>query len=115
MTTTKRPGHLPTPIEIVTGLALAAAIFYFIFYDSGKAYGAEFYSLQHTGRGSYFITAGEIPAGSIARVIEVPANDDPATTERWTAYCQPVESIDRFGVVRLSYAKPGCEFGRDHD
>jgi hypothetical protein len=32
--------------------------------------------------------------------------------KKWEAYCKPSRSYDNFGMVRLSYAKKGCEFGR---
>jgi len=35
-----------------------------------------------------------------------------ASIEKWEAYCKPTRTYDREGVVRLVYAKKGCEFGR---
>ena len=35
-----------------------------------------------------------------------------ASIEKWEGFCQPVRSYDKLGVVRLSYAHKGCEFGR---
>lgn len=35
-----------------------------------------------------------------------------AELEKWTKFCQPVGKTDDMGMVRLSYAHPGCEFGR---
>jgi hypothetical protein len=32
----------------------------------------------------------------------------------WIDYCQPKANVDNFGVTRLTYAKPGCEFGKNH-
>ena len=32
--------------------------------------------------------------------------------KKWEAYCKPSRSYDNFGMVRLVYAKRGCEFGR---
>jgi hypothetical protein len=32
--------------------------------------------------------------------------------KKWEAYCKPTRSYDNFGVVRLLYARSGCEFGR---
>jgi hypothetical protein len=31
---------------------------------------------------------------------------------KWEAFCKPVRHYDQLGVIRLSYAKPGCEYGR---
>lgn len=30
---------------------------------------------------------------------------------KWEAFCRPSRTQDEFGVVRLAYAKRGCEFG----
>jgi hypothetical protein len=35
-----------------------------------------------------------------------------AQIAKWEAFCKPVRNYDRYGVIRLSYARPGCEFGR---
>jgi hypothetical protein len=35
-----------------------------------------------------------------------------ASIEKWEAYCKPTRTYDNEGVVRLVYAKKGCEFGR---
>jgi hypothetical protein len=35
-----------------------------------------------------------------------------ASIEKWEAYCKPTRNYDKQGVVRLSYARAGCEFGR---
>jgi hypothetical protein len=32
--------------------------------------------------------------------------------KKWEAFCQPTRTYDNLGVVRLVYARPGCEFGR---
>jgi hypothetical protein len=32
--------------------------------------------------------------------------------KKWEAFCKPTRSYDNFGVVRLVYARSGCEFGR---
>jgi hypothetical protein len=62
------------------------------------------------------------PTGGIAKVIPVPGPRDEqeaaATTERdrrWAARCRPVSHVDAYGVRRLRYAAPGCEFGRLDD
>lgn len=34
---------------------------------------------------------------------------------QWEAYCQPKRTYDNEGVIRLVYAKRGCEFGRSED
>jgi hypothetical protein len=31
--------------------------------------------------------------------------------KKWEAFCQPTRTHDEFGVVRLAYARNGCEFG----
>ena len=35
-----------------------------------------------------------------------------ASIEKWEAYCKPRRTYDDEGVVRLVYARKGCEFGR---
>lgn len=35
-----------------------------------------------------------------------------ASIEKWEGFCRPVRNYDNLGVVRLSYAHKGCEFGR---
>lgn len=56
--------------------------------------------------------------GANARIINLPepvgiverqARD--AAIARWTEHCQPAKHVDAFGVTRLSYKYPGCEFG----
>jgi hypothetical protein len=32
---------------------------------------------------------------------------------KWEAFCQPAKQMDSEGIVRLTYAHKGCEFGRD--
>jgi hypothetical protein len=52
------------------------------------------------------------------RIIHVPPGvfgseaERTAEIARWESYCQPKRNTDALGVVRLSYAHPGCEFGR---
>jgi hypothetical protein len=35
-----------------------------------------------------------------------------ASVEKWEAFCKPRRTYDEHGVVRLHYARQGCEFGR---
>ena len=35
-----------------------------------------------------------------------------ASIEKWEAFCKPKRTYDDEGVVRLVYARKGCEFGR---
>jgi hypothetical protein len=35
-----------------------------------------------------------------------------ASIEKWEAFCKPTRTYDAEGVVRLAYARAGCEFGR---
>jgi hypothetical protein len=35
-----------------------------------------------------------------------------ASIEKWEAFCKPRRTYDEEGVVRLVYARKGCEFGR---
>ena len=35
-----------------------------------------------------------------------------AGIKKWETYCKPVRNYDDLGVVRLTYARQGCEFGR---
>jgi hypothetical protein len=35
-----------------------------------------------------------------------------ASIEKWEAFCKPTRTYDNEGVVRLVYARKGCEFGR---
>jgi hypothetical protein len=32
--------------------------------------------------------------------------------KQWQTFCKPTRTYDNFGVVRLVYARSGCEFGR---
>jgi hypothetical protein len=32
--------------------------------------------------------------------------------KKWEAFCKPTRTYDSEGVVRLAYARKGCEFGR---
>jgi hypothetical protein len=57
--------------------------------------------------------------GASARIINIPPPLSEAERAMhieqdrlWLAYCQPRRNVDEFGVTRLSYAQPGCEFGR---
>ena len=43
------------------------------------------------------------------------AADEAAKQERikkWEAFCKPTRTYDSEGVIRLVYARKGCEFGR---
>lgn len=33
--------------------------------------------------------------------------------KRWESFCKPVRTYDDLGMVRLVYARQGCEFGRN--
>ena len=33
--------------------------------------------------------------------------------KKWEAFCKPTRTYDNFGMVRLVYARNGCEFGRN--
>lgn len=47
-----------------------------------------------------------------SEVIERERQESLARDRKWLAFCKPVMVVDRFGVNRYAYAKPGCEFGR---
>jgi hypothetical protein len=32
--------------------------------------------------------------------------------KKWEAFCKPTRTRDELGMVRLVYARSGCEFGR---
>ena len=36
-----------------------------------------------------------------------------AGIKKWETYCKPVRTYDDLGVVRLTYARQGCAFGRN--
>ena len=43
------------------------------------------------------------------------AADEAAKQERikkWETFCKPARTYDSEGVIRLVYARKGCEFGR---
>jgi hypothetical protein len=43
------------------------------------------------------------------------AADEAAKQERikkWETFCKPTRTYDSEGVIRLVYARKGCEFGR---
>lgn len=48
------------------------------------------------------------------RIVHLPPMTEAQQVEdrKWEAFCQPVRNADEWGVVRLSYAHKGCEFGR---
>jgi hypothetical protein len=35
--------------------------------------------------------------------------------KKWVARCKPTTWQDHYGVTRVRYAKPGCEFGKTED
>jgi hypothetical protein len=35
------------------------------------------------------------------------------TIKKWETFCKPTRTYDNFGMVRLVYARNGCEFGRN--
>ena len=52
---------------------------------------------------------------SVTRDLAQEAEDNKARQEsikKWEAFCKPTRTYDNLGVVRLVYAKTGCEFGR---
>jgi hypothetical protein len=60
-------------------------------------------------------TCREVGIDSPERDYAQEAADHRAKQERdkkWEAFCQPTRTYDNLGVVRLVYARPGCEFGR---
>ena len=38
-----------------------------------------------------------------------------ASIEKWEAFCKPTRTYDDTGVVRLQYARRGCEFAAASD
>ena len=38
-----------------------------------------------------------------------------AEEHKWLARCRPVKMRDQYGIARLRYAAPGCEFGIGED
>jgi hypothetical protein len=53
------------------------------------------------------------------RIVHVPlptteadVKERAASIARWEAFCKPVRNVDSLGVTRLTYAHPGCEYGR---
>jgi opacity protein-like surface antigen len=69
------------------------------------------------------ITVRQLPTnmfvlGSSAHIINIPEPVGIVEREhrdlaisRWTEHCHPVAHADAYGVRRLTYAHPGCEFG----
>lgn len=56
--------------------------------------------------------------GSAARIINIPGpvgiveqKEHDAAIARWTDHCKPTEHVGEYGVIHLTYAHPGCEFG----
>lgn len=56
--------------------------------------------------------------GASARMIDVlePLSDAARRARaeavaRWEQHCQPAPHRDAYGITRLTYAHPGCEFG----
>lgn len=59
---------------------------------------------------------GPVPHANI-RYVDGPAGkqQEEAALERdrkWLAHCKPRVQQDQYGVDRLSYAAPGCEYGK---
>ena len=51
----------------------------------------------------------------VPRDLAQEAADEAAKQERikkWETFCKPTRTYDNEGVVRLVYARKGCEFGR---
>ncbi len=40
------------------------------------------------------------------------AAEEAAADAKWLAFCKPTRRYDEYGLTRLAYAQPGCEFGR---
>lgn len=67
------------------------------------------------------IRYGELPPVEYLvapKIIHIPEPTTPEAKQardeaiaRWTDHCKPVGRKDAFGITRLTYAHPGCEFG----
>lgn len=97
----------------IVGLAFAATIIVLL------AFGGRARAYDDTLR----ITTTRVPQHWLLnrdpRIIHVPqpttAEDRKAQADeiaKWEAFCQPRRGRDEYGVIRLSYAQKGCEFGR---
>jgi hypothetical protein len=105
-------------MRIVTRTILAVAILSGLHGCFSAANAGNFYSTtcDFSRRAVNCTTLGG-PVDASPRVIEVPASGEPedvvaARIRKWEAFCQPKPVTDRYGVDRLTYAHPGCEFGR---
>jgi hypothetical protein len=54
------------------------------------------------------------------RVVPAPLSEEErgsllAEDRKWLARCKPLKTRDQYGIVRLRYAAPGCEFGVNED
>lgn len=72
--------------------------------------------------GSYVYGNSSYNSNCRTSVVEDPVRDPAREAEaerlrkeqiaQWEAFCKPVRHYDSLGVIRLSYARAGCEFGR---
>lgn len=93
----------------VGAILVAASVFI------GEAHAGEFVSIQRTGQG---FTIQRYSVDATPHIIKRrPDLSDEAAERaaRWEEYCQPRTVADKWGAERYVYAKPGCEFGKDHD
>lgn len=97
--------------------AVVLAIFVFVGFYARPALSAGFTIDRSCTNSRYY--------GTHCRTVVAPIVDDVMTAEeiaakaariaKWEAYCTPKRNYDNEGVVRLTYAKKGCEFGRSED
>jgi hypothetical protein len=104
------------------GLSAAAVAVAMLFAPAPAQAGDRWSSNCVRSRGVFSCVEQWGAGGSIIKVIEVPGPRDDqeaaASAERdrlWLARCRPVSRVDDYGIRRLRYAAPGCEFGRYQD
>ena len=72
----------------------------------------------HFGMGNCVVQWRVYPSRQDNRLAAIPEEMSPEAQERdkkWLERCKPQGRQDAYGVTRLRYAKPGCEFGKTED
>jgi hypothetical protein len=92
------------------------------FYDTQRAGGPimEVVCWPVRGASSYCVTRWGPAGDPYVRVVPRPVDEAEkarlvARDRKWLERCNPIVERDRYGVGRLRYAAPGCEFGVSED
>lgn len=106
------------PHRFTTGWALVAALGLGLIALSlamAKAKAGDSMSLSCVGGGgavSCTVTRGGFGPAHVIKVSPATDPDSERRDRQWWKLCSPKVVLDRFGVRRYAYTKPGCEYGR---